>query len=69
MTNKNKKAVICENQAELSYMNEWLKLNGKSEAWLGERKSFPICITTDGCWLDSLDRAIGYISFKDFVSQ
>ena len=64
---KTKTAVICNNQAELSYMNEYLLENGMTEAWMGIRKEYPICVTLDGGWLDRLDRAINYSLFKDFI--
>lgn len=63
-----KVAVTCKNQAELSYMNEWLLAHGMTEAWIGKKKKFPIYVTTDGCWLDRSDRAIEYTTFEDFVT-
>ena len=61
--------VVVFNQAELNYMCEWNEMHNILPPWLGKRDNYPIALSpNDGTWTDSMDRALYYIRFKDFVS-
>ena len=65
--NRNTTVIVCNNQAELDYMIRWNTINGNLPSYAGERESYPICISLDSGWTDSMDRALTYISFKEFI--
>jgi len=61
--------IVCLNKAELAYVAIWCEMNDIFPSFMGDSKLFPIAVSANGGgWTDSMDRALYYVRFKDFVS-
>ena len=62
--------VVCKDICEVAYVKAWLKKNDKLPTFLGDSEVYPFCIgTKDGAWTTSMDRALYYKPFEEFISD
>lgn len=62
--------VVCKNRPEFEYVKAWCIENGKSSPYLGYPKDYPFCIgTKEGSWTDSMNRALYYKPFEEFLAD
>ena len=62
--------IVATNQAEFAYILSWCEMNDILPPWTGIREKFPIALNVnEGGWTDSMDRALDYVKFIDFIKE
>ena len=62
--------VVCNDLCEFNYVKTWCINRGFLDPYLGDPNTYPFCVRTkDGAWTTSMDRALYYMCFTQFLEK
>ena len=65
--------IVCENKKQLNLVIQWCESQNKNVGvFMKMREKFPYCLNVSTHvvgWTDSMDRALYYVSFLDFIKK